>query len=1348
MTAKSVSPSKVLCALATLVVIGGLVSWAQSNSRENPGQTGLSYRDVGDVTLNGEWEASTTGVSISASGRDIWDANDGFGWVYRPWDGDGEFVARITSIENTHEWAKAGIMLRENLDADAAHAMVSVSPEKGVVFLRRLTKGEITHDDSPHSMRMLEAGGSVRFQQRGFQPKGPRRVNDIKGAATDAGAPRWLKLVRRGEVIQAYDSEDGIEWFWLGTERMPMDRAVFVGVAVSSHDNGQRALAEFDNIEFSEPEDRNIPEPELGSGDGLVGRYYPGKDWNQEAFSRIDPQVDFEWGPEAPVSEIPADAFSVRWEGLLQPKFSEFHLLQLVSDDLARLWINGQLIIDEWSPHPKQTSSAYIELDATQQYLIRIDYLELRGDAVAQLYWSSPSLAKEIVPQTQLSSRILDSDSDGAPDHWERAFGLNEHLASDVRAAVEAGKGTSFLDHYKMGSEPFRDTRVVTIGGVEWNSRDIGQVGVPGDVKVIEDTVSIRASGHDIDAFFDGFHYFYRQVEGDIEVVARVDSLENTNGWAKAGVMIRTDLTASSPHVSMVVTPENGFQFLYREQSIADTHSESGDSFPSSGWVKLIKRGTVVSGYSSIDGLTWEWVGTLRFDSEEIFYAGVAATSHENSLAANVVISELATEEPNDNRAIGVHVGAGDGLLGVYQQGENLEVTRVDSQIDFDWKAGSPADGFAPNRFRVTWTGYLMAQQSSEHRIHLISDDGVRLWFNDKLLIDDWGYSSAEVATEELILENGMIYPIRVEYFESEGEAVAKLLWSGPDLEKQTIPQSQLFTTIPESLLSALAPREPDVPSVDSQNTGSVGNERFVTRRTDEGVEMGEFPDAVISGYEAITTILGRDAVTRLGMWGIEGDSIYNLDRRGYVEYEFEVDIAGMFLLECYASSRGSHWDNQYEIVASINGEDWEDYSFWGAEESTSLGGHTPWLSPGIHNVRYYFDNARRNKTVKIDKLTLSRVQGPDSNDNGIVDWVENVLVTRNSLENSSRFSLVSPACLEGEGRYVSMTDAYFDDVEHEVAHGAGDRWYVNVPLAQETPKQVSIYHENGGVMSEAMVAWRPTRLMTQRDLVIRQGDSLLLSYRVASARSEAEELQGYASIRIHSEADNESKITTVKSGESLPWLFDQPGDWTIFSESLSEDKRIERNSFKVRVLAGMRAAATASLWVGRTRQWEMPHEDSNAQLEVGAGIRMDVNRGPRMPAGFLRIYTDDPTTHYGVVRAGVQGPILGSIQFQGLKILASSESHLWLNKRHLDGTKDYGMDIVMSPLVPSVDIHLEAVVGGVTFLDGRLRKVVTGGEFNELGETSVYFSRGPGATTSTCHILRAFENHVSLGEY
>ena len=92
------------------------------------------------------------------------------------------------------------------------------------------------------------------------------------------------------------------------------------------------------------------------------------------------------------------DNSSVRWEGFLAPKYSEKYTLHTSSDDGIRVWVNGELVIDNWTVHPEEGNSNPIYLEQERFFSIKVEYFEKETFAVAKLYWSSPSQQKEIIP--------------------------------------------------------------------------------------------------------------------------------------------------------------------------------------------------------------------------------------------------------------------------------------------------------------------------------------------------------------------------------------------------------------------------------------------------------------------------------------------------------------------------------------------------------------------------------------------------------------------------------------------------------------------------------------------------------------------------------------------------------------------------------------------------------------------------------------------------------------------------------------------------------------------------------------------------------------------------------------
>ncbi|MBD2644673.1 PA14 domain-containing protein [Nostoc foliaceum] len=151
----------------------------------------------------------------------------------------------------------------------------------------------------------------------------------------------------------------------------------------------------------------NTPTPTPGNGKGLKGEYYDNIDFTNLKQTRTDATVNFNWGGGSPDPSIGADTFSVRWTGQVQAKYSETYNFYTTSDDGVRLWVNGQQIINKFVNQSATEYSGAIALVAGQKYEIKLEYYENQYAAVSQLAWSSSSQTKEIIPQSQLYSPVL-----------------------------------------------------------------------------------------------------------------------------------------------------------------------------------------------------------------------------------------------------------------------------------------------------------------------------------------------------------------------------------------------------------------------------------------------------------------------------------------------------------------------------------------------------------------------------------------------------------------------------------------------------------------------------------------------------------------------------------------------------------------------------------------------------------------------------------------------------------------------------------------------------------------------------------------------------------------------------
>src|SRR5258708_2824070 len=122
--------------------------------------------------------------------------------------------------------------------------------------------------------------------------------------------------------------------------------------------------------------------------------------------------------------------------------------------------------------------------------------------------------------------------------------------------------------------------------------------------------------------------------------------------------------------------------------------------------------------------------------------------------------------------------GGPRGLKGEYFNNEDLRgepaLVRTDEHVDFRWGEGSYIEGGPVDHFSARWTGYFIPREEDDYKFYVSSDDGMRLYLDDALVIDDWRRHGETLNTYSAHLTAGTQHTIRLEYFENTGTATAR----------------------------------------------------------------------------------------------------------------------------------------------------------------------------------------------------------------------------------------------------------------------------------------------------------------------------------------------------------------------------------------------------------------------------------------------------------------------------------------------------------------------------------------------------------------------------------------------
>jgi hypothetical protein len=138
-----------------------------------------------------------------------------------------------------------------------------------------------------------------------------------------------------------------------------------------------------------------------GSGTGLLAKYYSNAAFGGWEWRRTDPKLDFDWATAAPGGPLPA-AFSVAWTGEVQAFTSESYTFELQTSGGVRLALGGNVVIDELANAANKTFTATVPLTRGQKTAIALSFADTSANAAVALRWSTPTITKHLVPQTQL----------------------------------------------------------------------------------------------------------------------------------------------------------------------------------------------------------------------------------------------------------------------------------------------------------------------------------------------------------------------------------------------------------------------------------------------------------------------------------------------------------------------------------------------------------------------------------------------------------------------------------------------------------------------------------------------------------------------------------------------------------------------------------------------------------------------------------------------------------------------------------------------------------------------------------------------------------------------------------
>ena len=181
---------------------------------------------------------------------------------------------------------------------------------------------------------------------------------------------------------------------------------------------------------------------------GLLGEYFNNQQLSgAPVLSRVDKQVNFNWGEAAPANGVPKDHFSVRWTAKLTPPKTGAYELSIRSDDGSRLFIDGKEIINSWQDHGEETKSTSATLEAGKEYDLRVEFYENTGNAVCKLGWDIPTeladQAAEVAKKSDIAIVFIGLTGHIESENFDRKdMNLPDNQNELVKKVTAANKNT------------------------------------------------------------------------------------------------------------------------------------------------------------------------------------------------------------------------------------------------------------------------------------------------------------------------------------------------------------------------------------------------------------------------------------------------------------------------------------------------------------------------------------------------------------------------------------------------------------------------------------------------------------------------------------------------------------------------------------------------------------------------------------------------------------------------------------------------------------------------------------------------------------------------------------------
>jgi|GEM_PF-656371 len=476
---------------------------------------------------------------------------------------------------------------------------------------------------------------------------------------------------------------------------------------------------------------------------GLTAQYWNNVDFaGTPVASQVEPNVNYPYstGGFGPSGVYPT-AYSTRWTGYIIAPVSGNYTFKTLSDDGIRLWINGNLVLNDWSNHVTATdSSGLVNLTAGQIYPINLEYYQGLGGTQAQLEWSYPGQSTQIIPASQFLTANISGQTvagTGNPISFTNITGAGTY---QVIATNATGCQTIMSGSASVSLNPLPNIYPVTTSTNTICSGSTAYLSIPNSDQGVNYQVLLNGAPYGSLVPGEGFN---------ITITFPVSSagtytIQAINASTGCSQLMNGSIPITvNPLPTQFTVGNTGNICTGSSTNITLSGSEAGINY------QLIQGAPgLIANYYNYNSLT-------------------GATGDQTPPVSPVITQT----EPNINDVYSYYGGA-----------------------------TGPPSGVNTTYFTTIWTGYIIAPVTGTYTFSLIADDGGYLTINGVNIINHftWGWSGTSGPfTGTINLTAGQAYPIRYAYLQGQGAAETILSWSYPGQPNlAVIPASQFYTNI------------------------------------------------------------------------------------------------------------------------------------------------------------------------------------------------------------------------------------------------------------------------------------------------------------------------------------------------------------------------------------------------------------------------------------------------------------------------------------------------------------------------------------------------------------------------